>query len=516
MTTQAAASKRPTGTSDTGLRLIALCSLLLAATVVVGRGVQPVAAVLIVVSAFVAWHRWMLTWFALLGFVLAVVLFVDASRYSLAVDLPLGLELYRVAFGFVLLLWVSALVVDPNVYIRRTPLDGPVALLVGTSLASIVVNFTRVAPLAGAVLKNLTLFLSFVILFYFVSSVVTTTAAVTALTKFLVSSVGVIAIFAIVEQRTGLNVFDHLRSVFPFLQFQGEGTSVRFGLIRAKGSADHPIALGVLFAMIFPLGVALARSRSSMWWAPTLLSLIGVMATASRTPILALVIGGVTFLWLKPREVVPLLPMMIPLLIVIKIAAPGSIATVKGLFFPDSGPGLIASEKTLAGDPTLISGRANLVPKIVDGMHRPLLGQGLGTRQTGDKNPLRNSPILDNQWLGIFLDVGLIGFAAWIWLIGRTVRRLGRFAKTRGSPESVLAAGLAASITGFAIAMATYDSLAFVQETAIFWVLLALGGTLIALNAEPAPSAGVGILTRVDARAGMALRGRAARPAADG
>jgi polysaccharide biosynthesis protein PslJ len=483
----AGGSNRPSRPSDTGVLLIALCSLLLATTVVVGRGVQPVAAVLILFSAFVAWHRWMLTWYALLGFVLAVVLFVDASRYSLAVDLPLGLELYRVAVALVLLLWASALLVDPNVYIRRTPLDGPVALIVGASLASIIVNLGRVAPLAGAVLKSLTLFLSFVILFYFVSSVVTTYAGVTALTKFIVSGVGVIAVFAILEQRTGFNVFDHLRSVFPFLQFEGSETSVRFGLIRAKASADHPIALGVLFAMILPLGVALARSRSPLWWAPTLLSLIGVMATASRTPILALVVGGVALLWLRPREIVPLLPMMIPVLIVIKIAAPGSIATVKSLFFPDSGPGLIASERTLAGDPTLISGRANLVPKIKDGMHRPLLGQGLGTRQTGDKNPLRNSPILDNQWLGIFLDVGLLGLLGWVWLSVRAVRRLGHVARTRGSPEGVLAAGFAASILGFVIAMLTYDSLAFVQETVVFWVLLALCGSLIAATPDPEP-----------------------------
>ena len=163
------------------------------------------------------------------------------------------------------------------------------------------------------------------------------------------------------------------------------------------------------------------------------------------------------------------------MLIVIKIAAPGSLATVKSLFFPPPGESLIASQRTLAGDPTLISGRANLVPRIKDGMHRPLLGQGVGTRQTGDTNPLRNSPILDNQWLGLFLDVGLVGLFAWVWLIVRIVRRLGRIARTRGSPDGLLAAAFVASITGFAVAMFTYDSLAFVQETFIFWTLLALG-----------------------------------------
>jgi polysaccharide biosynthesis protein PslJ len=484
--THAEATPRSPGwTPGAGVGLIALCSLLLAATVVVGRGVQPVAAVLILVSAVVAWHRWMLTWHALLGVVLAVVLFVPVGRYSLAVDLPLGLELYRIVVALVLLLWTSALLVDPSVQVRRTPLDGPIVLLVLASLASVVVNYGRVAPLAGAVLKAVTLFLSFVIFFYFISGVVRTVGSVVAVMKVIVSGVAFVAWFAIVEQRTGFNLFDHVRSVLPVLKFEGSITAERFGLIRAVGSADHPIALGVLFAMTVPLGVALAKARSSYWWAPTLLILIGVMATASRTPILALVTGAVAFLWLRPRDIVPLLPMCIPIVIVIKVVAPGSIATVKSLFFPPAGESLIASQKTLAGDPTLISGRANLVPRIKDGMRRPLLGQGLGTRQTGDTNPLRNSPILDNQWLGIFLDIGLLGLIAWVWLIVRVARRLGHVAKTRGSPDGLVAAGLVASITGFAVAMVTYDSLAFVQETLIFWVCLALAASMIAANPDP-------------------------------
>src|SRR4029079_18429515 len=118
-------------------------------------------------------------------------------------------------------------------------------------------------------------------------------------------------------------------------------------------------------------------------------------------------------------------------------------------------------------------------------MHRPLLGQGVGTRQTGDTNPLRNAPILDNQWLGTFLDTGLVGLFAGVWLIVRVVRRLGRVARTRDGPDGLLAAAFVAAIAGFAVSMFTYDSLAFVQETLILWTLLALSASLIAANPEP-------------------------------
>ena len=140
---------------------------------------------------------------------------------------------------------------------------------------------------------------------------------------------------------------------------------------------------------------------------------------------------------------------------------------------------MIAEQSTLAADPTLISGRANFWPRLVEGMRRPILGQGVGTRQTGEDNPLRNAPILDNQWLGLFLDVGLVGLFGWIWLIVRSVRRLGRVARTRGSPEGMLAAAFAASITGFAVAMFTYDALAFIQAAFVFWVILALSAALV-------------------------------------
>ena len=116
-------------------------------------------------------------------------------------------------------------------------------------------------PLASAVLKAVTLFLSFVLVFYFLRPVSFTSrrTVVAALVKFIVSGIAVVAFFAIIEQRTVFNVFDHLRSrASRFMQFEGSITVGSIRTICAAGSADHPIALGVLFAMGIPLGVALA------------------------------------------------------------------------------------------------------------------------------------------------------------------------------------------------------------------------------------------------------------------
>jgi hypothetical protein len=450
------------------------------ASVGVGKGVEFSAALLIVVSALVAWHRWLLSWQVLLSVVIGTVLFVPIGRYTLAVDLPSGLDLYRIVVGLVLLGWAAALLVDPTVRLRRTPLDGPIAVLVAASLGSVAVNYTRVLPLASAVLKSVTLFLSLVLLYYFVTGVVTSAGRIVAVVRFIVSGVAVVAFFALVEQKTGLNVFDHLASVLPVLRFEGAfAPAIRNGVARAFGSADHPIALGCLFAMTVPFGFALARSRSAAWWAPTAVILLGILSTGSRTPVLAIVVGVLVLLWLRPRDIVPVLPLVAALFITIGIVSPKTITSMADTFFPSSG--LLAQQQARASDPTLNSGRANLVPRIEEGMRRPILGQGVGTRQTGSDNPLRNAPILDNQWLGTFLDVGLLGIGAWCWLLVRIIRRLGRIAQSEEG-EGLLAAGFAASITGFAVGMLTYDTFAFVQETVFFWVLLALAAALVELQ----------------------------------
>ena len=256
------------------------------------------------------------------------------------------------------------------------------------------------------------------------------------------------------------------------------------GLVRAVASADHPIALGVLFATVLPLAVGLAFSVSRRWWIAVCLIAVGVLATASRTPLLAVLAGGVVLTVLRPREVRSLLPLLIPLIVVVKLALPGSIATVKNAFFP---PGGLVAQQTRLGaeaDPLLAGGRVRqLGPQLRLASRTPVFGQGYGTRQTGFFNPLRNAPILDNQWLGLVLETGIAGIVGWVWLILRAIRRLGARARARPGRDGWLAAALAASIAGFAVGMFTYDSLAFVQEAFVFWMIVALASSALALEA---------------------------------
>ena len=68
---------------------------LLAASVLLQKGTAPVAAVVAVGMVLAAWHATVLRWPAVIGLLVSVMLFVPIGRYSIPINLPFGLELYR-------------------------------------------------------------------------------------------------------------------------------------------------------------------------------------------------------------------------------------------------------------------------------------------------------------------------------------------------------------------------------------------------------------------------------------
>ena len=460
---------------------------LIAASVAFGVGVEKIAPVAAVGAVLAAWHQAIFRWPAVVALLISIMLFVPIGRYSIPVNLPFGLELYRVAVALVLAGWVAALLVDPRVRLRRSPFQVPLLIIVCATVGSLAVNVGRVAPLGPAVVKAITFFLSFVLVHYLLVSVVRTRRSVETVTKLLVTGTAAVAVASIVEQRIGFNVFDHVGKVLPFLQFNGAVEVDRLGVTRAFGSSSHPIELGVVLAMALPLGLALTFGCGRRWAIPTVVLAVGVMSAASRTPILFLVGAGLVLLWLQPRDLRRLLPLLVPLIIVVKLAAPGSLATLKLAFFPEGG--LIEEQSVVAreADPLLAGGRIRqLRPMLNEAGRTPVLGQGFATRQTGFTNPLRNAPILDNQWLGLILELGIVGVVGWAALFVGSARRLGRAARRRAGPDGWLAAGLAASIVGFGIAMFTFDGFAFTQATFVFWILISLSASLLLTETEEA------------------------------
>jgi hypothetical protein len=445
---------------------------------IVGLGaIAPTAAVAVVgvlcaCAVLAAAHHVLLDWRVLVCGLVAVVLFIPIRRYSLPANLPFQLEPYRLAVIFLAAAWVGSLLVDPATRWRRTGLEGPFLALAGAVGLSIAANVGRIDALGlgTEVAKALTFLASFLLVTVMVAGLAHRSSHRDAVLKMLVAGAAILGALAVVEARTGFNLFNRL----PLLHFHpGEipGTDGR-GHLRAYGSAQHAIALGALLAMLVPVGGYLAlRPRGAKWWLAVGLMAIGAMATVSRTAVFMLVVEALVLLVLRPRCWRALCALVVPFVAAVQIGMPGTLSAMKDAFFPKGG--LVAQQKIGAG--TYGSGRiADLSPGLAELGRRPLAGEGFGTRITDRSDPKVNAPILDDQWLGFSLETGVLGVLALLWLFGRSVRRLGALARRDRGLAGWRATGLAAAICGFAAGMVTFDAFEFIQVTIVMYLLLGL------------------------------------------
>jgi hypothetical protein len=413
---------------------------------------------------------------SLLALTILIILFIPIKRYTLPGGLPINLEVYRVVVALIFVVWLAALLADPQTRLRRSRLDGPIFLFLFAILVSLGANVGRFDAVGGDALKAVSFFLSYVLVFYLVVSVARRRREIDFLARILAGGGAVVAVMALVEAGTNFNVFDHLRTVLPFLQFHaGEIPQLhRGGSLRAYASAQHPIALGAALCVLLPLAVYQARtSGRRRWWAAAAFMGLALLVTRSRTPIV--ILGAEVFVYfvLRAQEVKRLLPALVLMLLVAYVAVPGSIGAIKDAFFPKGG--LVAQQKyTSVG-----SGRLATLGPALDHEFKPhpIVGEGFGTRVTtpDTRVPVPNAPILDDQWLGILVETGVVGTFAVAWLFLRSLRRMGGAAKRDMSARGWLLAATTASTAGYAVGMFFYDSFEFVQVTFLLFIVLGLG-----------------------------------------
>ncbi len=460
---------------------------LLAIGVISGISMRGTTALVVLVTAAALLRSLAIGWQRLLAALILIILFIPIRRYALPANLPFQLEPYRVFVGVLLLGWCASLLVDRRTRIRRTGLEAPLALVVGTVFASVAANPGRLAEVSSEVDKKLMFFSSFILVLYLTTSVVRRLDNVDFLAKTLVAGGAVVGFFAIVEARTGFNVFNHLSRVIPFLTggsvagpaFERHGTAK----LRVFASAEHPIALSAALVVLIPLAIYLARRyRQRRWMLCALVLLAASVATVSRTGIVMLVVVALVFLWLRPKETRRLWPALFLAPLVIHFALPGTLGAIKNSFMPAGG--VIAEQKSSAGSSG--SGRlADVGPALTEWKAHPLFGEGFGTRVVDPNDPSPDANILDDQWLTTLLETGAVGFFGWIWFFVRVVRKFGAEAKKDDSERGWLLAALAAGIAAYAFGMLTYDAFSFIQVTFLLFIAVGLGSALMAERPTP-------------------------------
>ena len=464
--------------------LVVLATAAVASTVVLGHGSKVVAPADVLVMLLAVAHEKLLAWRSLLSLIILTILFVPIKRYTLPASLPFNLELYRLFVALVVVIWLTALLIDPRVRLRASGLDAPLLFFLLAIGLSIVVNNAQVGRLESSVVKSVTFFLSFVFVYYLIVSLARRATDIDFLVRLLAGGGAVLGALAIYEQATGFNVFDHLKTVMPFLNFDSNQLPhlSRYGALRVYGSAQHPIAFGTALAVLLPLAIYRARAfNQKRWWLAAFLILLGELATRSRTGVLMLLAVALVYVFLRPQSMKRLWPAVVPALIVIHLALPGALGSIKGSFFPKGG--IVAEQQNAA----VGSGRLATAGPAIDAEFKPnpILGEGFCTRITGDpKNPdpgapPANAPILDDGWLGVLLETGSFGAFCLAWLFLRAARRMGGAAKRDLSPRGWLLVATTASIVGFGVGMFTYDAFSFIQVTLLLFIVLALGAAAL-------------------------------------
>ena len=172
--------------------------------------------------------------------------------------------------------------------------------------------------------------------------------------------------------------------------------------------------------------------------------------------------------------------MIFPIVAVIHFAIPGTLGTLKEAFMPAGG--LVAEQETFASSASTGGRVSDIAPSLEEFQEKPLLGDGMGTRITVGENA--NGRLLDNQWLGLLIDEGLVGILAFLWLVLRFARLQLTLARRLTGPPGYLPLACASSALAYAFGMFTYDAFSFTQVTFAFFMILAIGSSFLLARPE--------------------------------
>lgn len=429
-----------------------------------------------------------LTWTHALAAYFLLVWLLPIKLYRLPVTLPFNLEPYRLVLLALVLAWLASLLVGWG---RMTSAGHgrPLLLLAVVALFSLLVNYDALAPagLDSQAIKPISYFLSFLLAFVLVASVVVSLREIDTLVRALVVGGSLVALGAIWQSRQGYNVFDHLDNWIPVLVKEERDVQMqRGGNIRVYASAQHAIELGVALLMMFPLALYLStraatKRRGRLWQVAAVFLVVGALATLSRTTVVMLATMSLVAIWLRGRQVTRFWPLLLVLPFVVHYVAPGTLGGIYKAFFPEEG--LVSDLNVRAGEGG--SGRlADIEPGLDLWEQKPILGHGLGSQFATGEDPgtggqLVQSPtegiIFDNQYLNTLVSLGILGIVATIWLIWGTVTKLGRAARRSVGANADFFAACSVSCAGFAASMLLFDAFAFVQCTLMLFVISALG-----------------------------------------
>ena len=469
---------------------VVLSGLLLAAVCLAAAAYLPtpvVGGVLAMVAIATIGRRALTSWTGLLVVLVAIILFVPVRRFKLPIPLPFALEPYRAIIVVLTLAVIISLLVDPRFSWRRTGFGSVIGILLAGMTLSVATNVESLAnqgllsSAVGALVNYGVLFG----IFFLVRVLLVSERRVQLLVNLLALGGAFIGAAAAVERLLRFNIFLRLGSLAQLQRIADETEILRGGGARAFGSAQHPIALSVLLAMLMPLAVYQAKHsawpsgavrRQFFWVGCAMLMGVGIICSVSRTSLVVLSAIAVVAVLARPALFKRLVLIGVPAAAVASLVAPGVVLSLLRSFLNPSA--LIASQYVAAG--WRGSGRlADLGPNLQAAMVHPFFGTGVGSRIV--VGPAANALILDDQMLNTLLETGFVGIICVVLLVWYPVVRLWIFSRSPSTPARLtdLAVALLSAMVGYFVSLFFFDGFGFLQTVMVFAILLAIGGWLI-------------------------------------
>lgn len=294
-------------------------------------------------------------------------------------------------------------------------------------------------------------------------------ARLDAVLEWLALGAGLVATLGILQFVTGRALTNYI--VVPGLTLNNALVSLgtRSGFNRPAGTALHAIEFGVVITMLLPICLHYAmfpRSHGQFRrWLPVLAIAFAVPISVSRSAILGVV---VTFVVMAPtwrpavRRTAALVGLCV--LTVVFVTIPGMVGTLVGLF---TGVSTDSSARS----------RTDSYALAWDFISRaPLFGRGFLTF-------LPKYRILDNQYLGLLIDTGIFGLAAFLLLLiagivaGQAARR-----RMTDPMDRDLAQALTASVAVALVSYALFDGFSFPMFAGVTFLMVGCAGCLLRLT----------------------------------
>ena len=239
----------------------------------------------------------------------------------------------------------------------------------------------------------------------------------------------------------------------------------RDGLPRPNGTATHPIELGMVLTMLLPIAVNLAitdRHRSVVRrLAPVVVILAAIFLSISRSAMIGAVVGMVVIAVRWSPEVRRRALLAAPVFgFAVFVTVPGLLGTIGHLF-------------TGAGSDNSVRSRTDSYALAWSFIREaPFFGRGLSTF-------LPEYRILDNQWLGLLIEIGVVGTLCFAGLILTAMHAAESARRARLGPGGdQLAQAVKASVAVGATCLLFFDGFSFPVGSGLLFLMLGVAGAL--------------------------------------